>query len=181
MIDSGWTRTSIRSSGKPKSHEASMISSPLFMRVALSTLIFRPMLQRGCLTAISGVMPERSRRPRKGPPEAVRMILASFFIFSSAAARHWKTALCSLSTGRSSAPFSAIVFMRSAPPQTTLSLLASMRRFPALAAAKVGATPAAPTIACSTASASGSSASARTAAAPACASTSFSPAQESAS
>ena len=58
------------------------------MRVALSTLIFRPMLQRGCFTAISGVIPERSRRPRKGPPEAVRMIRAAFFIFSSAATRH---------------------------------------------------------------------------------------------
>lgn len=41
------------------------------MRDALSTLIFRPIDQFGCATAMAGVMPERSFLPRKGPPEAV--------------------------------------------------------------------------------------------------------------
>lgn len=88
ITDSGCTTTSMRSSGKSKSHEASITSSPLFIRVALSTLILRPMLHFGCLTAIAGVMPSSVFRPRNGPPEAVRMILARLRALGSAAARH---------------------------------------------------------------------------------------------
>ena len=144
-----------------------MTSRPLFMRVALSTLILRPIDHFGCLTAISGVMPERSRRPRKGPPEAVKTIRADARASSEAPTKHWKIALCSLSRGNRVAPERFTSSMRSAPPQTTLSLFARSKRFPARAARKVGSTPAAPTTACTTESTSGSPASSATAAAPA--------------
>ena len=118
-------------------------------------------------------MPSRFVRPRNGPPEAVRTILAPALAFSVAPARHWKIALCSLSTGRSSQPEFLTVSIRRRPPQTTLSLLARRRRLPARAAAKVGATPAAPPTACTTTSVSGSSARRETASGPP--STSMSP------
>ena len=53
-----------------------MISSPLFIIDAESMVIFAPMLQLGCLSACAGVTVARKPRflPRKGPPEAVRMI-----------------------------------------------------------------------------------------------------------
>ena len=58
---------------------ASMNSSPLFIMVAESTLIFAPMLQFGWLTAISGVTSRVCSRvqPRNGPPEPVSRILCS--------------------------------------------------------------------------------------------------------
>ena len=68
ITDSGCTTTSMRSSGKSKSHE---LQSPqvLIHQVALSTLILRPMLHFGCLTAIAGVMPSSVFRPRNGRPK----------------------------------------------------------------------------------------------------------------
>ena len=46
-IDCGWTTTSIRSYDTPNSSCASITSSPLFMSVDESTVIFGPMLQVG--------------------------------------------------------------------------------------------------------------------------------------
>ena len=71
-IDCGWTTTSIRSYGVPKRWCASIISKPLFISVAESIVMRPPMSHVGCASASSGVMPERSVRPRKGPPDAVR-------------------------------------------------------------------------------------------------------------
>ena len=71
--DCGWTRTSIRSSGMAKRWWASISSRPLFIIVALSTLILAPIDQFGWRTASAGVTPAiRSRLAvRNGPPEAV--------------------------------------------------------------------------------------------------------------
>ena len=67
---------------------------------------------------------------------------------------HWKTALCSLSTGSSVAPPSRTACMNNGPDITSASLFASMMRLPALAAARLERRPAAPTIAAMTASTS---------------------------
>ena len=47
----GWTTTSIWSGSRSKSHLASITSSPLFIRVAESMVIFGPMDQLGCFSA----------------------------------------------------------------------------------------------------------------------------------
>ena len=85
------------------------------------------------------------------------------------AGRHWKIALCSLSTGTSVAPPSRAVSTSSAPASTSDSLLASRIRLPARAAASVDDSPAAPTIAATTVSQPSPDTSASSAAAPACA------------
>ena len=51
--DCGCTSTSMRSAGTPKSQRASITSRPLFMRVAESMVILRPMLQVGWFRASS--------------------------------------------------------------------------------------------------------------------------------
>ena len=53
-----------------------MSSIPLFIRVALSIVIFAPIAQTGCRRAISGVTASsfEAGQSRKGPPEAVRKI-----------------------------------------------------------------------------------------------------------
>ncbi len=121
----------------------------------------------GWRSASSGVTPSRSRgsRWRKGPPEAVRTILRT--LSSSAPSRHWKTALCSLSTGINSPPFSSSACMTSGPPITSDSLFASASRFPTFNASNVGSRPAAPTSALTTISTSGCVAAASTASQPA--------------
>ena len=83
----------------------------------------------------------------------------------SAPARAWKAAECSLSTGSSSAPERATAAVKTCPAETRHSLLASATRAPCEAAANVGRSPAAPTIAAMTQSA-GSSAASTSAAAP---------------
>ena len=90
---------------------------------------------------------------RKGPPEAVRMIL----LISSfrCPASDWKTALCSLSTGRSVTPCSRTSRITISPAITRDSLLARARFFPALTAASVGRSPALPASAETTISAPG--------------------------
>src|SRR5882762_6943266 len=67
----GWTTTWICSGLAPKSHRASMTSNPLFIMVAESTEILRPMTQFGCAHASSGVTRCSSARERalKGPPD----------------------------------------------------------------------------------------------------------------
>ena len=71
--DCGCTTTSIRSAGVPNSQRASMTSSPLFINVAESTVILRPMRQVGWARASAGRTPSRrpALQPRNGPPDAV--------------------------------------------------------------------------------------------------------------
>ena len=69
----------------------------------------------------------RARGVRKnGPPEAVRMTLRTRLLATPA--RHWKTPLCSLSTGMMRAPERAASRTRSSPPTTIDSLLARATR-----------------------------------------------------
>ena len=96
-----------RSGGRSNRQCASMTSSALFIIVAESTEILRPITQLGCAHASSGVT--RAKRaglaPRNGPPDAVSTmwsIRAGQVARSSG--RHWKIAECSLSIGSSVAP-----------------------------------------------------------------------------
>ena len=150
---SGCIRISISSGDTPKRCIASMNSRPLFIMVAESTLILAPIDQFGCLTACAGVTDAVCSRvqPRKGPPEPVSSILRSS---PSLPQRHWKMALCSLSTGTISAPVSAARAMTMLPAQTRVSLLArAMRRFRPMASS-VGRRPTAPDTAVTTQSVS---------------------------
>ena len=145
--DCGWTRTSIKGSGMANRWCASISSRPLFIKVALSTLILAPMRQFGWRTASAGVAWRiaSSVAARKGPPEAVRISRSTSS--NRAAARHWKMALCSESTGRSAVPEASTARIRRGPAQTRHSLLASATIRPFPMAAIVGARPAAPTMA----------------------------------
>ncbi len=69
--------------------------------------------------------------------------------------RHWKIALCSLSMGSSAALPSRTASMKKRPAITSDSLFASSTRLPARAAAIVGISPAAPTMAAITTSVCG--------------------------
>ena len=73
-IDCGCTTTAICSGARSNSQRASMISRPLFMRVAESMVIFAPIFQVGWRSASSTVMEAKASRgrSRKGPPDAVR-------------------------------------------------------------------------------------------------------------
>ena len=107
---------------------------------------------------------------RNGPPEAVsrsRRTPAGRVPQRAPGGRHWKIALCSLSMGTSSAPPDSTARISRGPAVTADSLLASSRRLPAAAAARVERRPAAPAIAAMTIGASGSAASATIASAPA--------------
>ena len=72
-----WIRTSTASGLTPKRCTASISSKPLFISVALSTVIFFPILQVGCASVSATVTDSSSSRllPKKGPPDAVRRIL----------------------------------------------------------------------------------------------------------
>ena len=120
---------------------------------------------------LADVTPARScrLRPRNGPPDAVSVIRATS-AGARLAARHWNTALCSLSIGTMRAPPSRAACISSSPASTSDSLLASSRRLPARAAARVEDNPAAPTIAATTLSQASPATSASSAASPACAS-----------
>ena len=67
-IDCGCTRTSIRSGPTSNSHRASITSSPLFISVAESIVIFGPIRHVGCRSASSGV----TSRERVGEQVAER-------------------------------------------------------------------------------------------------------------
>src|SRR5436190_1523183 len=88
----------------PNSHRASIISNPLFIIVAESIVIRLPIFQFGCASACSTETLSRSFSGvfRKGPPDAVSTRRVTSLC--APARRHWCTALCSLSTGRSSFP-----------------------------------------------------------------------------
>ena len=162
-----------RRAGTPNSQCASMTSRPLFIIVAESTLILRPMTQFGMRAGLR--RRDRARAPRagasrNGPPDAVSTMRRTPAVpdrAGTSAGRHWKIALCSLSIGSSVAPPASTAAMKAAPPITSASLFASRMRLPARAAASVGARPAAPTMAASTVSASGNEAASTSPASPA--------------
>ena len=87
----GWISTSILSGARSNSQRASITSRPLFIMVAESTEILRPMLQFGCAQAWSGVtLPKLSSgAARSGPPEAVSTIFST----NCFPEKHWNTAL----------------------------------------------------------------------------------------
>jgi hypothetical protein len=160
MMLCGCTTMSTRSGVSAKRKHASMSSSPLFMRVAESTEIFRPITQLGWAQAASGVAAAIAcaSHSRNGPPEAVSSMRRTPLGASpvrAPAGRHWNMALCSLSIGSRVAPLARTASINSGPDITSDSLLASNRRLPARAAASVERKPAAPTIAAMTHSASG--------------------------
>src|SRR5258705_9161011 len=140
--------------------------------IAESTEILRPMTQFGCAHASSGVTRYSSARERalKGPPDPVRRILRIPFATDSPATkggRHWKIALCSLSMGSSIAPPARTVSMNTGPATTSASLFARRSFLPALAAASVARSPAAPTMAAMTQSTPGNEATSTSPASPA--------------
>ena len=151
----GWTTTSTASGPTPNSRQASINSRPLFISVAESTEIFRPMLHLGWATACSGVTSASASAGvrRNGPPEQVsrmRRTPGARRPAGTNAGRDWKMALFSRSIGTSSAPWRRAAATRSGPAQSSDSLLASRPRRPARAAASVGSRPAAPTMAAMT-------------------------------
>ena len=117
-------------------------------------LIFGPIRQVGWRSAVSGVAAAISAREalRNGPPEAVSQSRRSG---SRRLARHWWMAACSLSTGISGAPEAAAAPAIRAPAATSASLLASPTTSPFRSAARVGRSPAAPTMAATTTSTPG--------------------------
>ena len=76
-IDWGCTTISMAAGGQSKSHRASIISKPLFIIDAESTVTLAPIFQLGWLRASATVtFPSCSFESlRKGPPLAVRRIL----------------------------------------------------------------------------------------------------------
>ena len=135
-----------RSGRASKSQRASITSRPLFIIVAESTEILRPMPSSGARTPASGVtarqLGERPRaeraagRGQQDPADASRGELPC-----RPCGRHWKIALCSLSIGSSVAPRSRTAAMKTGPAMTSASLFASSIFLPARAAASVGAQP----------------------------------------
>ena len=165
----GCSTTLTCSGARSNSQRASITSSALFIIVAESTEILRPITQFGWAQASSGVTlcSVAGSRLRNGPPEAVSTMWSmrrAQAVRSSG--RHWKIAECSLSIGSSSPPPCCTACMNNRPPTTSASLLASIRRLPARAAAMQGGKPAAPTMAAITLSTSGCAASAHSAGAP---------------
>ncbi len=169
MMLCGWITTRIFSGARSNSQRASITSSALFIIVAESTEILRPITQFGCATAWAGVTPCRVSwsHSRKGPPLAVSTMWSMRAAQACrSSGRHWKIAECSLSMGSSVAPDAATACMKSAPPTTRASLLASSSRLPARAAAMQAGRPAAPTMAAITLSTPGSQASSHRACGP---------------
>ena len=140
--------TSIRSAERSKSQCASIISSALFIIDALSMVTFCPIDHVGCFNASARVAQAIVSRValRNGPPLAVKTIRSTSVDWSPDR-RHCKMALCSLSTGRIETPFLRAASVTIAPAATSVSLFASAISHPASIAAKIGAIPAAPTIA----------------------------------
>mmetsp|Transcript_94 Transcript_94/g.253 ORF Transcript_94/g.253 Transcript_94/m.253 type:complete len:209 (+) Transcript_94:597-1223(+) len=123
-----------------------MTSSPLFMSVAESVVIFGPMDQLGCLRASATVtfLSWSTSQSLKAPPEAVRMIRR--MPSSGSPWMHWKIAECSESAGRILTPFFSASGKTYGPPAISVSLLARQMSFLASMAATVGFSPAHPTI-----------------------------------
>src|SRR5260370_6766529 len=113
-----------------------MTSSPLFIRVAESTVIFGPIDQRGWFSACSTVTWSRSRSgcAQNGPPLAVITRRRTFL--RSSPHRHCQMALCSESTGLM--PLGPAARITSSPAITSTSLVARAISLPAWRAARVG-------------------------------------------
>src|SRR5439155_24758352 len=122
-----------------------MTSRPLFMSVAESIVILAPIFHVGCRRASSTVtVASRSFGvSRNGPPDAVSKI--RWTSDRRWPTRHWKTALCSESTGKSLTPFARAAAVINGPAITSVSLLASATVRPAWMAAIVGRSPTPPT------------------------------------
>ena len=129
----GCTTTSIWSKDVPNSSCASMTSSPLFISVDESMVIFGPIDHVGWANASSIDTSARlaALRPRNGPPLAVSTTRDTSRSALTDERRHWWTAQCSLSTGTSSAPGVARSGCTTGPAAIRLSLLASANRLPA--------------------------------------------------
>ena len=110
-------------------------------------VILRPIAQFGCFNASSNCTCFICSlvHPRNGPPEAVKRILS--ILFPCSPFKHWKIALCSLSTGRRRTPFAFTSGMIRCPAVTRVSLFARAMSFPAWIAAIVGRIPIIPTTA----------------------------------
>src|SRR5438132_907111 len=156
MMLSRWTTTSIFEAGMSNSHRASTTSRPLFIRVAESMVILSPIFQFGCLRACSTVTSRSCSlvRFQSGPPEAVRM--SRRMSFTRCPSMDWKSALCSLSTGKIRTPCLRACSCMRRPAITIGSLFARATNFPAVIAASAGTSPAPPTMAEMTRSASAS-------------------------
>ena len=128
---------------------------------ALPIDTFNPMDQLGWARAISAVTLAICSRDqvRNGPPEAVSTMRSTACLCSPV--RHWKIALCSLSTGISLPPPCLTVRRKTSPAETRHSLLASAISAPRRAAVNVGARPGVPAIAAITQPASIEAASSR--------------------
>src|SRR4029079_9266754 len=100
----------------------------------------------------SGVTSSRPARvrPRNGPPEPVSTSVS--ICSGSRPSRHWKSAECSLSTGRIRPRPRSRAASASSPAATRLSLFASARSTPCSSAQSVAWTPAKPTTALRTTS-----------------------------
>ncbi len=145
---------------------ASITSRPLFINVAESMVIFRPIDQLGCFRHSAKVTwrSSVSFRPRNGPPEAVsnrRLTEAG-----DSPVKHWAIALCSLSTGITLTFFAAARFITKSPAATNVSLFAMANVFPASMQAIEGFRPANPTNELTTTSAVGQAAASRIASSP---------------
>ena len=166
--DCRWMTAVTFSSGSSYSRMASMISSPLFMSVAQSMVIFAPIFQLGWRRASALVTDASSSRlfPKNGPPEQVRISRLTSR-WSRQPIRHWKMAECSESTGMISAPDARAAACMSCPAQTMVSLLARAMRLFSWMAVSVGRRAAKPHTAATTVSACGSAAASHSASLPA--------------
>ena len=122
-----------------------MTSSPLFMSVDESTVIFGPIFHVGCDRASSRVTvaSDSAVRPRNGPPLAVSTTRATSCAPLPERSA-WCTAQCSLSTGMSSAPGVERSGCTTGPAAMRLSLFASPSTFPARSVSMVTGSPANP-------------------------------------
>ena len=154
MVLWGWMTTSTRSGATPNRWVASIISKPLFIRVALSMEILGPMFHVGWRSASSGVTAPMASAcmPRKGPPLAVR--ISRRMDEGQVPSRHWKMALCSLSMGSMRTPRARAASITRSPAVTSTSLLARATVMPRSMALSVGIRPTKPTVATTTMSAS---------------------------
>ena len=142
--------TSIWSGVKLKSHLASIISSPLFIRVAESMVIFAPIFQLGCCNAWSLFTFTRKFGffPRNGPPLAVKIIFSILFLcFAHKALKNGRMFTIHRNYRR---PFFPTPFASQYRLPLPVFLYWPVRSpFPFSTAFKVGFNPAKPTIAAS--------------------------------
>lgn len=120
------------SGGKSNRKCASITSNPLFINVAESIVIFRPIFQFGCLSASATVIEPNVSigRVRNGPPDEVRISFSTSSFLP--ASRHCSSAECSESIGMIIAPVRSAVRLSNSPAATRDSLLARASVIPSL-------------------------------------------------